>query len=495
MAFWDSLNNDDDISLNFGGSDYDPTKSNALGDSLAPINPKGLMSAVDPVNDTRSASDFKFDAQSANQDATNTPDESDNYFITSSGNKYEKVNNSTGYQMLAAATDFLTSYWSNGDVGAAANAAGQAVYDLDTQAHRLNQAEELEKKGYNPMDIQAWVKSGDKKDLVTNKGKWGAAGNGIIYNDLTGATQNTMPGLPAKTVTAGDTVVDYMPDGTRRFTNTNPYMNGGGIQVQGAQQPGAAAGSPSNGGGSITSIDQQEAQPLTSQPIRDNKGNYSQIPNQYVVGTGEPVYTSVSGQPVTMSGNVIPQNQLTTQTLEQQQAQTEKQTNKANAIQDQLNSIDSSIAVLNNLTNSPGFSKIYGKFAGSGMGKLVGSMSDDYNNADALRQQLQGKTFLHARQYLKGQGAITDFESNKAEQSETILNNPRISADVAAKAATEYLNILNQGKLRLQNMQQQGGQKPQTQGSAPAGAIQALRQNPQLANDFKAKYGYLPEGF
>jgi hypothetical protein len=36
--------------------------------------------------------------------------------------------------------------------------------------------------------------------------------------------------------------------------------------------------------------------------------------------------------------------------------------------------------------------------------------------------------------------------------------------------------------------------KPSGQNTAPAGAIDMLKENPTLGPQFKAKYGYLPEG-
>lgn len=243
MAFWDNQQ------LDFGGSDYDPTQSNVLGQSLAPVNPQGQLSAVDADNDTRDPFQLKRDAQQANAVATNSADEDDNYIKSQNGNRYEKVNNSKWDQSLTAAATYMSAYFATGgNVGKAGMAVGQALYDQDAKAHRLGQADKLEAEGMNPLDIQNWINSGDKKDLITNKGSWTSGGNGTMFNTLSGEVRN-IPGAtnlnaPVKTVDLGDRKVMYYADGrqeevakgaTPKFSAVNP--NGGSIGLDEDENP------------------------------------------------------------------------------------------------------------------------------------------------------------------------------------------------------------------------------------------------------------------
>ncbi|EAN5684236.1 hypothetical protein EI675_20625 [Salmonella enterica] len=215
MAFW---NNQD---LSFGGDSYNPTQSNVLGQSLAPITPNGELAATDPQFDQRNPLQIKQDAQEANKIATNSADEDTNSFISSNGNKYQKIDNSDWHDAMIAGATYFSNYMANGgNAGKAGIAAGQAVQDNDDKAHRLSQADDLEAKGMNPLDIQNWINSGDKKDLVTNKGSWTSGGNGTMFNTLTGETRQ-IPGavnqnIPVKTENLGDRVVEYYADGTTK---------------------------------------------------------------------------------------------------------------------------------------------------------------------------------------------------------------------------------------------------------------------------------------
>lgn len=248
MAIWDEK-------YSLGNDSYNPTQSNVLGQNLAPINPKGELSAVDSSNDTRDSYQYKLDAQQANSVATNTPDEDDNYIASVNGNKYQKVDNSVWNQSLAAAANYMSTYFAtNGNVGLAGKAAGQALYDMDAKAHRLSQVDKLEDQGMNPLDIQNWINSGDKKDLITNKGSWTSGGGGTMFNTLTGevrkiAGAGNPDSVPSQTVDMGDRKILYYPDGrqetvmkgaTPRFQVSGATGKGGSIGLDDDEnQPGA----------------------------------------------------------------------------------------------------------------------------------------------------------------------------------------------------------------------------------------------------------------
>lgn len=214
MAFWDNQD------LNFGGDSYNPTQSNVLGQSLAPITPNGDLAASDPQFDQRNPLQIKQDAQIANQ-ARNSPDEDENTFISDNNNRYKKVSNTKWDQSLAAAANYMSAYFSsNGNVGQAAKAAGQALADMDAKATRFSQINEREAAGESAIDIQSWIDSGNKADLTRNKGSWTSGGNGTMFNTLTGETRQipsaVNQNIPVKTENLGDRVVEYYADGTTK---------------------------------------------------------------------------------------------------------------------------------------------------------------------------------------------------------------------------------------------------------------------------------------
>ncbi|MGL5582847.1 MAG: hypothetical protein ACRDCE_18040 [Cetobacterium sp.] len=80
----------------------------------------------------------------------------------------------------------LTYLGNGGDVGGALAASMDYNNTRLDREHRWQQIAYLEERGYNPKDIDHWVKTGDPKALVKNLDAWQSAGGGYIYNRQSG---------------------------------------------------------------------------------------------------------------------------------------------------------------------------------------------------------------------------------------------------------------------------------------------------------------------
>lgn len=118
------------------------------------------------------------------------------------------------------------------------------------------------------------------------------------------------------------------------------------------------------------------------------------------------------------------------------------------------------------------------------LGRMLGpvdsrlpNVSSDANRVQSKIQQLAGEAFLSARQALKGGGAITDYEGQKAEAALARLNTAQSEEDF--KAALDEFNYHVQLGMHL--LQQQAGQQRMEQGNtvpAPSGGNTRIRFNP-----------------
>lgn len=105
------------------------------------------------------------------------------------------------------------------------------------------------------------------------------------------------------------------------------------------------------------------------------------------------------------------------------------------------------------LINHPGFSGIFGK--SGALGVLSHIPGTDWADADALLNQVKGKTFLEAFQTLKGGGQITELEGTKAEQAIARLSTTQ--SDDAAKIALLELKEIAQTGLQRARALASGG--------------------------------------
>lgn len=107
----------------------------------------------------------------------------------------------------------------------------------------------------------------------------------------------------------------------------------------------------------------------------------------------------------------------------------------------------------------------------------------------AYYDQIKGKTFLEAFNSLKGAGQITEIEGQKATDAIARLKRSQRPED-AKVALSDLRDVIQAG---LSRAEKKAGIQPVKE--APAAAIEYLRNNPSMKEQFRSKYGYLPDGF
>jgi hypothetical protein len=115
------------------------------------------------------------------------------------------------------------------------------------------------------------------------------------------------------------------------------------------------------------------------------------------------------------------------------------------------------IQQIDDLINHPGFEAAVGAgfqktFTGGDIDEVGGGFiagTDAASFSERLKQ-LKGGAFLQARQLLKGGGAISDTESNKAESAQTRMSLAQSEKEFI-KAANEYKEVISKGVERAKN--------------------------------------------
>lgn len=144
-------------------------------------------------------------------------------------------------------------------------------------------------------------------------------------------------------------------------------------------------------------------------------------------------------------------------------------------------------------------SKIVGDWQKIRSGEAIASLpqgpATDADIALALKPLPENANAEYMDMYLRGLAKTAEYKQRYAQAKANFITE---NGSLRAKDGTNFgkvwgeqrLAVLDEIKADPRFMAQQA--KPAQQ--APAQAVEYLRQNPQFAEQFKAKYGYLPEG-
>ncbi len=140
-----------------------------------------------------------------------------------------------------------------------------------------------------------------------------------------------------------------------------------------------------------------------------------------------------------------------------------------------LQKADQSISLIDTMLEHPGLSTATGLSGTVDPRNYIAGT--DATNFNVMRKQLEGKAFLEAFESLKGGGQITEIEGQKATEAIARLSTTQ-SEKAYREALTELRGILQQGKVRAQQMAGAGANSQQT---SPSGSGR-LRFNPSTGD-------------
>lgn len=124
------------------------------------------------------------------------------------------------------------------------------------------------------------------------------------------------------------------------------------------------------------------------------------------------------------------------------------------------------------VTDDPDLGRVIGAFDG-GWGSFIPNMTEGANRVQTKIDYLKGTAFIQGREFLKGQGQITDFESRKAEAAFSRMNQAQSETDFKL-AMKDFNDAVQAGVKKVESYANgqwdtQPAQQPVTSGKTTGG--------------------------
>lgn len=142
----------------------------------------GLISGISAGYD-RDVADLANQVPTSEAEASGKGEGTDYVTGPNSGTKYAQVKTNRADEIMSMMAHTASSFFDTGDEATALKAGSQALQNIHNTAFRARQAADLDAQGFDPQGIQAYIKSGDKADLVTGMGE-------VIIPDPTNPSHN-----------------------------------------------------------------------------------------------------------------------------------------------------------------------------------------------------------------------------------------------------------------------------------------------------------------
>lgn len=147
-----------------------------------------------------------------------------------------------------------------------------------------------------------------------------------------------------------------------------------------------------------------------------------------------------------------------------------------------VTAIDNSISAIDRLLDHEGLESAVG--TSSLLPSIPGTSRASF---EAELEAFDAKNFLSQIKQMKGMGSLSDAEGKKVSAAVGAIN-PKMKEEDFIKSLELIKSTFQKARERVRPESAPNATK------APESAVNMLMQNPDLADNFKAKYGYLPEG-